>query len=387
MKPNKSLQALIVSVVLFIFALSLFLPPLMRVQAETSITYTSEPDEIAIFLNNIAFAQDEIALPGGADVAIVLPPQVFADTVVLRRNDERVANYRIQREADRVTVRWHSDDSDEAVEEITLTYLLAGLGWTPRYDMWLADDSEMVGFDFFAEIANNVFTLDDVDLSLIAGRVDTTQQVDTISQVTPNQYIAGYEDTVAQPAAFSGQVSIQHVYTIGPVSAQPGEVIYRQMTAADLPARRVFLWNAQTDQQVDVIYKIRNETDIPFSEGIVRSYQDELFIGSDFIELTPVGGEGSVTVGTLQDVRVNRSVTRTAISSTVRQDTQYDITLSLTNFGPEAVTIEVADQYPADAIDFTFSQDPERQGGNLFRWEVTLEPGDSQVITYGYQAD
>ena len=50
-----------------------------------------------------------------------------------------------------------------------------------------------------------------------------------------------------------------------------------------------------------MIHKVRNTTDLPLAEGIVRVYQDDLFQGSDFIETTPVGSEGSVTIGSLPD--------------------------------------------------------------------------------------
>ena len=88
-----------------------------------------------------------------------------------------------------------------------------------------------------------------------------------------------------------------------------------QLVGQELPARRLHVWNAQTDQQVTVIYKVKNESDQPFSEGVVRNYQNGLFIGSDFIELTPLGGEGSVTIGHLQDVRVKREQTQAAIDT------------------------------------------------------------------------
>jgi hypothetical protein len=363
--------------------LLLFVIPFASAQAQSQITYTGQPDEIAVFLNNIAFAQEEITLPGGVDVAVSLPREVFPDTIVLREGERRVRDYRVRVGAEAVTVSWRSADTDDA-RTVTLTYLMTGIGWTPRYDMWLGESDETVGFDFFAEITNNVLPLDDVAVTLVAGRVDTSQQIDDISRITTNQFIAGYEQAPAS-SSFSGEVTVQHIYALEAISAEPGEIIYREMISTDLDARRLLVWNAFADQQVDVIYKVRNQTEMPFSEGIVRSYEDDLFIGSDFIELTPIGGEGSVTVGDLQDVRVNRGVTRTAILGA--RDTQVDVTLSLTNFSAETLTIEIVDRYPQDAVNFEFSQEPERQAGNLFRWEVTIEPGVELEITYGYQED
>lgn len=370
-----------------VFLIVCLLLPAMT-QAQGSISYASQPNELAIFLNNVAFAQDDITLPGGVDVSIVLPAQVYPETIVLRENGERVPNYRLQRQSDGVAVRWQTTISSDETRDVRLTYLLTGISWTPRYDMWLTEaTSDTVEFDFFAEITNQVLPLQEANVRLIAGRVDTNQQINDITRITTNQYIAGYDESAPQTGNFGGTVTVQHVYTLDPISALPGDIIYQQMTSATLPARRLLLWNANTDQQVSVIYKVRNESDLPFAEGITRSYQDGLFVGSDFIELTPIGSEGSVTIGTLQNVRVNRTVTRTAIPLIERRDTQYDVVLSLSNFGDEALTIEIVDRYPPDAINVQFSDDPERQAGNLFRWEVTLQPGDSQDITYTFVAD
>lgn len=372
---------------LFVVAVLLAIPSIA--QAQDDITYTSQPDTIAVFLNNVTFAQDDITLPANADIAIVLPSQVFTETIVLREDGVRVPEYRITRDGDRVTVRWRSDARDTEVREISLTYLLVGMGWTPRYDMWLNDTPEAVTFDFFAEITNNVFDLTDAQVSLINGRVDTAEQLDNISRTTTNQYLAEYDNQPGQPGNFSGDANIQFVYALALVTTTPGDVIYRQMVSTELPARRLFIWNAPTDQQVSVIYKVRNETGMPFAEGIVRSYQNGLFVGSDFIELTPPTSEGSVTIGELQDVRVSRGVTRTAVPIVTGggQDTRFDITLSLTNFGGETVAIEVVDRFPADAIDFKFSDEPEREENNILRWIVTLEPGESREIIYGYIAN
>ena len=364
--------------------------------AADQISYTSQPDEVAVFLNNVAFARDSISLPGGVDVAVVLPSQIFQDTLVVRENGERVSTYRINRSTGQIILRWQSS-TDSASREVTLEYLLSGVSWMPKYDMWLGNypndtdgDKELVDFTFFAEITNSVLSLDDVDVRLVAGRVDTSHQMDSVSTVTANQYIAGYDrggaGMMAEAATVTGQVSIQHIYDVPNISADMGDVVYIKLQESTLQARRVHLWNASTDNQITVIYKVLNESALPLAEGIVRSYQNGLFIGSDFVELTPIGGEGSVTIGSLQEVRVSRSETRTAISSGTRWDTEHDIAMEMTNFGSEPVDIVIVDYYPEYSIEFSFSHEPELQGNNLFRWEITLDAGETLPMSYRYVA-
>jgi hypothetical protein len=354
-------------------------------RASEQVTYLSQPEQATIFLNNVAFVHDALTLGGNAAVQIILPDQIFQDTLILRENGERVPDYSISRASGKVTLQ--VPPSSAATRNLTLDYLASGLSWKPDYDMQFSEGSSNVDLAFFAEIDNSAFTLDNVEVTLAAGRVDTTQQVDQNAAITANQYIAGYDTSGTGGQLVPGAVTIQHQYTLGKVTAAPGDTLYTKVLAKTFPARRVLLWNAQTDQRVSVIYKVKNDSDMALAEGIVRSYQDNLFVGSDFIEFTPEGSEGSVTVGSLPDVRVNRSESLSAVQRVFgNADTQHQVTLTMSNFGSTDVQIEVVDTWNAEAVDFAFSQEPQRDAGNLFRWTVTIPAGQTVTITYEFKA-
>lgn len=352
--------------------------------ADDQITYVSTPDQVAIFLNNVAFARDKLTVVGGSEALIVLPQQIFQDTLVIHEGETRTPSYRINSTSGQTIL--YLNTSTET-REITLEYLMSGLSWTPSYDMWVLDETN-VHLDFFAEVHNPSLSLDAVDTILIAGRVDTSQVLDGINTITANQYIAGYAE-VNQPAEVNtGPVSIQHLYPLGAVSAEPGDILNVSLLQSDLTARRLLLWNASYDQQATVIYKVSNTSEIPFASGVVRSYQDGLFVGSDFIEQTPIGSEGSVTIGGLQNVRVNRAESTSIITKTMfDSDTRYEITLTLSNFSSGEVSVEVVDRWNTYAEKFIFSQEPERTPDNLFRWNVTIPAGETITITYEYVVD
>ena len=354
---------------------------------DDAISYTSAPDRVAVFLNNVAYARDEVGLPGGVDVKIVLPQTVYPDTLVLRENGERVSNYRLNWSTGQPTIKWQSA-TDSELRDISMEYLLGGVSWRPTYDMWVgADTDETVELDYFAEITDSALELDDVDTQLVAGMVDLNRPIAPAAELSANQKLAGFaEADLLSVSAPVGQVDIQHTYDIGLLTAEPGDTIYAQLVGQELSARRLHLWNAPTDQQVTVIYKVKNESDQPFSEGVVRNYQNGLFIGSDFIELTPVGGEGSVTIGHLQDVRVKREQTQQAIAQG-RFDYQYEVTLTIENFTPTTVHMDVVDYLPPHAEELTASIEPQQEPGNLMRWPISVEPGDEMVITYEYLVD
>ena len=355
-------------------------------EADARISYTSQPDRLAVFLNDIAYAEDEVTLPGGVDVRVVLPATVFPDTLILREDDRRVPAYRLDRRDGQLAISWRSAVGS-GLREVSLEYLLSGVSWRPTYDLWLgADEDESVELDLLAEITDGALELDDVEALLVAGQVDLWNAVDIVTELRAEQALAGGNESDGVVAVSLGQTDIQHVYAIGRVTAEPGETAYLAMAGQTLPARRVHIWDAQTNDKVTVIYKITNETELPFPQGVVRTYQGGLFIGSDFIETTPMGSEGSVTVGHLQDVRVLREESRTAIDLG-RFDYLDEVKLSVTNFGEDTLHLEVVDIRQPQAEDLHFSVRPMEEPGNILRWQLAVEPGATMTVGYDFKVD
>lgn len=358
------------------------------VYAQDQITYVSQPDDVTVFLNNIAFVRDTLTVVGSAEVQITLPAQAYVETLIVREAQGRTSAYSISRAnaANQPVLKLPSQNTTET-RQITLEYLTGGLSWQPNYTMSITTGKDdAVQYDFFAAIQNDLFTLKDIEVKLAAARVDVSQQAGAGQSPTANQYIAGYDQTGTNPALSAGTVTVQYVYSVGKISAQPGDTIYVKLLEQPLPSRRLLLWNASTDQQATVIYKVRNESTLPLTEGIVHSYQDGLFVGSDFVEFTPVGSEGSITVGSLQDVRVHRDESITALPSSTDLRAQHDVTLTMSNYSDRAVDLDVVDTWNPDGQEFTFSQEPAREAGNLFRWTVSIPAGGTLTITYQFKA-
>jgi hypothetical protein len=354
----------------------------MMTQAQ-QLQVVSQPDSIYVFQNDVAYVRDTLSLPAGAEVNLVLPPTTMIDTLILRENGARVMDYRVRRDS-QIVIAWRSEAGDDLLE-ISAEYLLQGMSWQPKYDMMLNDETASASFDFFAEIQNNALTLQDVEMFLVAGRVGTSQILADDTLRTANQLYAASElaDTGTSSASIDS-VTIQHIYELGTTSVSANETLYTHIVSGDLPARRVLLWNAPSDQQVTVIYKVKNETTQPFSPGIVRSYRDGLILGSDAIERTPIGSEGSITVGTLPDVRVSRGQTSQQENTTDYFDTRQTVTLEITNFGEDTVEIEVVEFARENAIDFRFDREPTFETNNVLRWVFVLEPGQTIETTYDF---
>lgn len=351
------------------------------------IAYISQPDNLAIFLNDIAYAQDMLSVAGDTEVVVTLPATTFPDTLIPSVDGERLSTYRIRQDERGINLYFELDGTPGEVREVGLEYLMRGLSWQPSYDMRILD-TESVSFDFYVEIQNQLLTLDDVDVALIAGRVDTSQQIDTVSTITTNQIIVGYDEPASQSSGdlLPGAVTIQNIYRIGRVSGMPNERIYLEIARGDLPARRELVWNAAEDLQANIIYKVRNTFNVALTEGIVRNYEDFIFIGSDFVELTPVGAEGSITVGNVQDLRVMRAESEVADYDAVGEYyREYTVTLTLSNFSATDITLDVVDRYRSRAYDFRYETEPIRDPNNLLRWTVTIPAGEELEWSYTYR--
>jgi hypothetical protein len=85
-------------------------------------------------------------------------------------------------------------------------------------------------------------------------------------------------------------------------------------------------------------------------------------------------------------VRVKREESRTAIAEG-RFDYRGDVELTISNFTPTTVHMEVVDfRYP-EAEELTASIAPQEEAGNILRWIISVEPGDEMVISYEYLVD
>ena len=368
------------------------------------ITYASLADEAAVYLNDMVFVRDQVVLPPG-EARVLLPPGTYPDTLILTENGARVRAYRVTAQPSDVyysqanyrygtgtytgggsayVLTWDAPTTEDT-RAITLEYLMSGASWTPTYDMQIVNEST-VNLAFFAQVNSTGLVLEDATVYLVAGRVDLSQQVDQRQAVTFNQYAVGYADqSVSLPSLGTGAVELQHIYAPVSMSVAPGDTLFTNLADANLTARRLHVWNASASGQVDVIYKVMNTTEVPLAQGIVRIYQDALFMGSDFIETTPVGSEGSVTAGHLPDVRVNRTESEEYHGEGRDDYYLHTITLEVQNFGETDLTLSVLDVWLQDAWQFEYSVEPVRDPNNILRWDTQVAAGGSLTITYSFQ--
>ncbi|MCZ7543782.1 MAG: DUF4139 domain-containing protein [Anaerolineae bacterium] len=369
---------------------------------DVSVRYESTPDEAVLYLGDLVYVRDTVSLPPG-DVTVTFPATVIADSLIVSEDGARVRLLRFRNAARSVAVAdpWSSAMSvpieasplavswpSEATEtrEVVLEYLARGASWRPLYDMTVLDE-ETVRFAFTAEIVNYTLALDDAAVKLVSGMVGGDSEA-YAAMMTMAQNALGYENVVNFERPEVGQISAHHVYDLGAVTMLPGETVRVSMVDEMLDARRIIAWDTRQGERTEVIYKVANTSAFPFSEGMVRAYEDGIYLGTDAIEWTPSGSEGSVTVAGMSDVRVRRQESVEEIAARGGVDEyRHEVTLEIGNYGGEDITLAVLDPWPNRAVEFSFSAEPSRQPGNIFRWDVDAPAGERVTITYTFYTD
>ena len=134
---------------------------MVAVSAQERVTYVTQPDEVTVFLNGVAYVRDTISLSNNADVSISLPPNMFEDTLIVKENGVPATRYSINAPTGVRTLNIGSGESD-GHRDITLEYLATGISWQPNYTMNLTStDDTQVQFSYYAALRNDSFTLDD----------------------------------------------------------------------------------------------------------------------------------------------------------------------------------------------------------------------------------
>lgn len=344
----------------------------------------SQPDAAALYLGDMAYIRDTLTVPAGMAARVLLPASTMRDSLVITEDGQRIARYRLgSTDHGSPTVTWDVAPGEET-REIVLAYLISGMGWSPRYTMAVLDETR-VQFGFEVEIHNNALDLSGVDLRLVAGMAGADPNYRPDMTVTQMNVL--YDAPQTSAPVMGGAVAINHVYDIGAQTLAQGEILRWNLFDDTLDARRLLVWDARFGQRTDVIYKVLNSSEIPFVEGAVYAYENDLFVGQDAIEWTPGGSEGSVTIGGLSTVRVRR--TESVEETGTFEDDRYlhTVVLAVTNHSDADIELTILDEWNPRGLDFDFSAEPTRQGNNVLRWEPTIPAGAQLEITYTYVID
>lgn len=386
--------------------------PAFTLQGDAMV-YESVPDEAVIY-NGLVYARDTFDLPGGVQVRMLMPGGLLPDSLVIVENGERVSLFRfvggtVGAEAP-VSVEPYVSSSIPAVDvgtsprlvewdsaaegerEVVLEYLVRGVSWKPVYNMTVLDD-EKVLYSYGVQITNGSLRLEGASLKLVAGMLGAEQYT---PQMTAAQQavswntaweLEGDVGNYGMGGEGGASVSVHHVYDIGRQTVRRGETTYINLLTQELGYHKHYVWDTSMGQAVHLIYRVKNDSEWPFAEGLVRVYQEGIYMGADYVEWTPTGSEGSITVAAAADVRVKRAETVEKMKSRGDYEYFHEVTLKLENFGDEALEITVIDRQHPSGVEFRFSDEPEEKPDNVLSWEVEIPAGGEKTVEYEFYTD
>ncbi len=311
----------------------------------------------------------------------------------------------------RPTLRWLIDSAQGGQQEVELTYLTGGIGWTADYNLLLGTDDTSLDLNGWVTLTNTSGTsFEDALVKLVAGDVNRVQpemRQFADEEIMMAQSVAEADRGVEQREFFEYQLyEIGRPVTIGDNETKQVEFV----TGNGVSANTYFVYNATlgyinygnpipdqfygqsgiTDVQSYLEFSTDEESglgaDLP--AGRVRVYQEDidgaaLLIGENRIDHTPEGEMVNIYLGNAFDLvgeRIQTGFQR--IGNNVIEES-YEIRLR-NRKDDETVEIRV----PENLFRWTnweiisTTMDFEQLDSDTIEFRAMVEPGTETVITY-----
>ncbi len=273
------------------------------------------------------------------------------------------------------------DSKKDGAQEIKFTYLTSGGNWKPVYDLYM----EKSLLTSKAMIANEAEPYSSVDLELIAGTPHFVFAPIPIPVPMAKAY-AAMEEAVG--VVTRGVLGEYVVYKLPKVTIGKGEINQFKLFEGSVVINPIYQWDASTLEKgkASEILKLKNGMKDPWASGIMNFYRNDMLIGSDSIEYTPIGADVEVTVGSAPDIDVKKELTGVKVSfrENLRTETvQY--TLTINNYKKESIEMTVKDRIPYGSTLVSANPTATQKPDNMLEWTVNIGSQKEQIITYTYE--
>lgn len=211
----------------------------------------------------------------------------------------------------RPTLSWLLHSPRAANVRAEVSYLSGGLNWEASYVLMLAADERSAGLEGWVTLSNySGTTYPNAQLKLVAGDVNRVRD----EMQKDMQWSRAAEAMPAPAPAFAQEQFFDyHLYNLQRTTTlrnnQQKQISL--LSAAAVPTRKVYEFNAQGGNQVRVMVEFDNREEhglgMPLPAGIVRVYKADSsgapqFVGEDRIGHTPRLEELRLSVGNAFDI-------------------------------------------------------------------------------------
>jgi hypothetical protein len=286
--------------------------------------------------------------------------------------------------------------STAGAHRISLSYLVPGVSWSANYKYYIPYDTQSGDgtLQAWAGVTNNAGEdWENVKLNVVVGYPHMLSYGSVIDYARKQFTNAGGTAYVpeAAPSVISSFVSAflgeYYVYTLkDAVTLKDGETRNLALFDNSVKFRREYVWNTAWERPHKV-YKLNNSLDQSWAPGTVRVYLAGDFLGEDNILYTAKGKEAEVTVADVPDVIAKKYVnSSTGEEYRDSRTTTYKVSLNIENHKDEKIQLTVRDWMNSGDVVTLVTSNPqaERKEQNELEWKITIEKGESRVISYEY---
>jgi hypothetical protein len=345
---------------------------------------------------------DGTLLSGSGDV--ILEP-VGGGVVVLRLDQIRDLEFPGLPEglASRPSLLWDLAADQGGQQDLTVTYLTGGFGWSADYVVTLSDADDAVDLSGWVSVTNHSeATFEDSRLKLVAGDVNLLPLADATSGDEPDQSRYSRREAEAQSKAMPVERSFfdYHLYEMPrPVTLRSRETKQVEfIDAGAIPAEVTYeltydgYWYGETvtrnpSVSVELVNGEEQGLGAPLPAGIVRVYKRDVdgaseLAGESRIDHTPRDEKVHLTVGQAFDIVGEwRQVKRRDISMWV-QDVSYEVVVR--NHKTEDVSITLT-QHPYAWGQWSVrnaTAEHRKTDNNTLQFDVVVPADGETTVTY-----
>jgi len=350
--------------------------------------YESSPKEAVIYNGNTALIKDMLTVYAEKHVSVLLPASIVLESLTIKDNGSPVKScfFDTKNQGGLYKLNWQSNSPGK--RNVELNYLINGINWKPAYNMNILDDTK-VDFSYNVIITNNGTDLKDVTVKLVSGLIGSENNNNQRYNYNMTMTQAALPDTGEYSSATgSERVNAYYTYDLGSQTINKSGITNINLITKNLSCTKNIVWDTRNGQRVDVIYKVLNDSDKPFAEGLVRIYQQGLYMGSDYVEWTPPGSKGSITMGGLSDIRVKKTVSiEEDVEKRGTKEYHHKIILEINNFDSKDLKLKVMDTKYPDRTDVKYDTSPSEEIGKTVIWEITVPAKGNKKINYEFYSD
>jgi hypothetical protein len=350
--------------------------------------YESSPKEAVIYNGNTALIKDMLTVYAEKKVSVLLPASVIIESLTVHDNNSTVKSFFFDKpdQGGLYKLNWQSNSPGK--RNVELNYLINGINWKPAYNMNILDDTK-VDFSYNVIITNNALDLKDVTVKLVSGLIGSENNNNQLYNNNMNMTQSALSDTgYSSSVTGSERVNAYYTYDLGTETVIKGSITTINLVTKNLTCKKHIVWDTRKGQRVDVIYKVLNDCDKPFAEGLVRIYQQGLYMGSDYVEWTPPGSTGSITMGGLSDIRVKKTVSiEEDPEKRGTKEYHHKITLEINNFDSKDLKLKVIDTKYPDRVEVKYDTEISEEVGKTITWEITVPAKGNKKINYEFYSD